>query len=231
MHLTEEHIFEEFGLEPEPSSAKAIVTRLQQAGLEMEPSRSAQGEHKMTLRLPEEEPEADRGGISADDAVSAAPTTQTDTELPPPPNRKAGWYPDPENPSAARRYWDGEQWSESRAPVEAEASGPRNGMAVTAFVLGLVGAVLGLIIAVIAYPIPLALGIAAVPLGLIARRRAKKNPGVGRKGLATWAVVLGLLSVTWGIIGAVAFNNAVNDLDKSLSSHCLSHPNAPDCPK
>jgi hypothetical protein len=104
-------------------------------------------------------------------------------------------------------------------------------MAVTAFVLGLVGAAIGLIIAIIAYPIPLMLGLAAVPLGIIARWRAKKNPSVGRKGLATWAVVLGLLSVTWGIIGAVAFNDAVNDLDKSLSSHCLNNPNAADCPE
>ena len=52
--MTEEQIFEEFGLEPEPSSARAIVTRLQQAELEMEPSQNAQGEHEMTLRLPEE---------------------------------------------------------------------------------------------------------------------------------------------------------------------------------
>jgi hypothetical protein len=104
-------------------------------------------------------------------------------------------------------------------------------MAVTAFVLGLVGAVIGLIIAIIAWPIPFMLGLAAVPLGLIARRKAKKNPGVGRKGLATWAVVLGLLSITWGIIGAVSFNNSVNDLNKSLSTHCLNNPNAPDCPQ
>ena len=101
-------------------------------------------------------------------------------------------------------------------------------MAVTAFVLGLVGAVIGLVIAIIAYPIPLALGLAAVPLGIIARVRAKR-PGVGRRGMATWAVILGLLSITWGIVGAVAFDKAVNDLNHSLSSHCLNHPTAPDC--
>jgi hypothetical protein len=158
-------------------------------------------------------------------------TTST-PEAPPTPSGSAGWFPDPDNPTVSRRYWDGQHWTEHRAPVEAAASAataPSNGMAVTAFVLGLVGAVIGLIIAVIAYPIPLMLGLAAVPLGLIARRRAKKNPAVGRKGLATWAVALGLLSVTWGIVGAVTFNDAVNDLDKSLSSHCLNQPNAPDC--
>jgi hypothetical protein len=102
-------------------------------------------------------------------------------------------------------------------------------MAVTAFVLGLVGAVIGLVIAVIAFPIPLGLGLAAVPLGFIARNRATKDPAVGRKTMATWGIVLGVLSITWGIIGAVVLNNAVEDLDKSLSTHCLNHPNASDC--
>ncbi|MGH2973757.1 MAG: DUF2510 domain-containing protein [Solirubrobacterales bacterium] len=138
----------------------------------------------------------------------------------------AGWYKDPQDPTT-RRYWDGVQWTDSRAPLETD-SGPRNGMAVTAFVLGLIGALIGLIIAVFAYPVPLCLGLAAVPLGIIARVRAGR-PGVGRKGMATWGMVLGLLSITWGIVGAVAFNNAVNDLNHSLSSHCLNHPSAPDC--
>jgi hypothetical protein len=54
LRMTEEQIFEEFDLEPEPSSARAIVSRLQQAELEMKPSMSARGEHEMTLRLPAE---------------------------------------------------------------------------------------------------------------------------------------------------------------------------------
>jgi MFS family permease len=141
----------------------------------------------------------------------------------------AGWYPDPDNPDAARRYWDGRRWTDSRAPVEAEA-GPRNGMAVTAFVLGLVGVTLGAVIAVLFFPIPLGLGLAAFVLGWIARRRATRDPAAGRKGMATWGVVLGLLSVGIGIIGAVAVNSAVNDLDKALSTHCLNHPDASDCP-
>jgi hypothetical protein len=109
--MTEEQVFDEFGLEPEPSSARAIVTRLQQAELEMKPSVSARGEHEMTLRLLEEEPdEEDHGGKYADNAghigdqtyidvaaqtdapdpAPGAPTTQEATELPPPPNRKGG---------------------------------------------------------------------------------------------------------------------------------------------
>ena len=31
----------------------------------------------------------------------------------------AGWYPDPDNPQAARRYWDGKGWTGNRAPLDA----------------------------------------------------------------------------------------------------------------
>ena len=33
----------------------------------------------------------------------------------------AGWYPDPEQPGQ-QRYWDGLEWTEHRAPLEASAS-------------------------------------------------------------------------------------------------------------
>lgn len=89
MHLTEEHIFEEFGLELEPDSARAIVTRLQQAGLEMEPSVNAQGVHEMTLRLPEEKlDQEDPGEKNVDEAAHSRnrtdieSATQTDASYP-----------------------------------------------------------------------------------------------------------------------------------------------------
>lgn len=37
-----------------------------------------------------------------------------------PPQPRANWYPDPENP-AQMRYWDGTQWTEHRAPASAAA--------------------------------------------------------------------------------------------------------------
>ena len=44
---------------------------------------------------------------------------------PPPPTVPAGWYPDPENTTGFRyggvpsmRYFDGEQWTEHRAPMQ-----------------------------------------------------------------------------------------------------------------
>lgn len=33
----------------------------------------------------------------------------------------AGWYPDPEQPGQ-QRYWDGQQWTEHRAPLEGAGS-------------------------------------------------------------------------------------------------------------
>ena len=33
----------------------------------------------------------------------------------PPPSAPAGWYPDPSNPNAAPRYWDGARWLEQQA--------------------------------------------------------------------------------------------------------------------
>ena len=39
-----------------------------------------------------------------------------------------GWYPDPHDPGT-QRYWDGAQWTESRAPV-GQANVPTNGKAI-----------------------------------------------------------------------------------------------------
>ena len=44
----------------------------------------------------------------------------TDEQGPPPPPPQlppAGWYPDPYNPDSTQRYWDGERWTDSYAPV------------------------------------------------------------------------------------------------------------------
>ena len=41
-------------------------------------------------------------------------------QAPPPPPAQlppAGWYPDPHDPESTQRYWDGERWTDSYAPV------------------------------------------------------------------------------------------------------------------
>jgi hypothetical protein len=60
-----------------------------------------------------------------DGLTPATPTRPTSSPTPPPPTVPAGWYPDPQNTSGYRyggapslRYFDGEQWTEHRAPMQ-----------------------------------------------------------------------------------------------------------------
>lgn len=65
----------------------------------------------------------------------------SDTTTPPSPNAPAGWYPDPSQ-TATQRYWDGENWTDQRAPlVPSSAAGANPGISVSArLVLGVLGA-------------------------------------------------------------------------------------------
>jgi Na+/proline symporter len=95
-------------------------------------------------------------------------------------------------------------------------------------VCGIVGAIFGLI-PILGIP-ALALGLVAFVLGFMGRGRAKRDPTAGRKGAATAGIILGVIAIALGIAGLVIVNDTVNDLDRSLSNHCLNNPNAPDCP-
>jgi hypothetical protein len=60
-----------------------------------------------------------------DDLLPATPPPPTSRPTPPPPTVPAGWYPDPGNTTEFRyggapslRYFDGEQWTEHRAPMQ-----------------------------------------------------------------------------------------------------------------
>jgi hypothetical protein len=105
--------------------------------------------------------------------------------------------------------------------------GVGNGVAVGAMVCGIVGVVFGLI-PILGIP-ALALGLVALVLGVVGRRRVKRDPKVGHKGLATAGVILGIAASGLGIAGIVIVTNSVNHLDHQLSSHCLNNPNASDC--
>jgi Protein of unknown function (DUF2510) len=157
-------------------------------------------------------------------AVAPEPT-------PPPSGPPAGWYPDAENPGG-QRYWDGQGWSEHRTPppppgavapptggqtIYVERAG--NGIPVAAMVCGIVGAIFGLI--PITGVIALALGLVAFVLGIMGRRRVKRDPAVGRKGVATAGVILGVIAITLGIIGLVIVNDVANDLNSTAD--CLDN--------
>ena len=90
---------------------------------------------------------------------------------------------------------------------------PRHGLHVAAIVLGIFGAVFGLIplLGIVAFPA----GVSALVLGFMAWR-AGRAVGVkqGRAGM-----ILGVIAIVMGIIGVAIVGNAVDDLDENLT--CL----------
>lgn len=86
-----------------------------------------------------------------------------------------------------------------------------NGFAVASLAAGIAGLLFGLGPA-IGYVMALALGALALVFGLIGRNKAKRDPAIGRKTMATWGVVLGIMAFGLGIAGAVTVEDAVDDL-------------------
>lgn len=147
----------------------------------------------------------------------------------------AGWFPDPAR-RAELRYFDGQRWTahvstsgqswaetgglnpsrpahpagaSPHAPVFVSvAPSPSNGLAVAALVVGIVGAVFGLI--PLFFFISLPLGVLALIFGLVGIRKASK--GGRRMGMAIAGTVLGLVSAGLGVIGFVIVDEAVEDL-------------------
>ncbi|WP_066956232.1 DUF4190 domain-containing protein [Streptomyces lushanensis] len=100
------------------------------------------------------------------------------------------------------------------APVAA-----RNGLGIASLVLGIVGAVSGLI--PFLFWLAAVLGLTGLILGLAGRGRAKRGEATN-KGVATSGVVLGLLALVLAAIGAFLtfklVGDAVKELDKATSS-------------
>ena len=87
-------------------------------------------------------------------------------------------------------------------------------MAVAALVCGIVGAVLGFI--PILFIAAFVLGPLTLVFGIVGRRRATREPAVGRKAMATWGAVLGAAAVILGLIGVAIVGDATEDLDRDL---------------
>jgi VIT1/CCC1 family predicted Fe2+/Mn2+ transporter len=56
----------------------------------------------------------------------------------------SGWYPDPEH-EGTQRFWNGSEWTESRAPLKQAERTPGAGSYVVAVLLPIVGAILSII--------------------------------------------------------------------------------------
>ncbi|WP_326765985.1 DUF4352 domain-containing protein [Streptomyces sp. NBC_01591] len=99
----------------------------------------------------------------------------------------------------------------------------RNGLGIAALVLGVIGAVSGLI--PFLFWLAGVLGLIALVLGLAGRGRAKRGEATN-KGMTTFGAVLGLISMILAVVGAVitfkAVDDAVNDLNKAVSDTTAS---------
>ena len=118
------------------------------------------------------------------------------------PRPVAGWYADPQAPGGLR-YWDGEDWTEHRAPPPgAPPPMPKtSGMAIASLVCGIVWV----------YGVT---SVLAIVFGAIARKNIRESNGwVTGGGMATAGLVLGIVGVAATIIIIVALLVIQPDLD------------------
>jgi glucose uptake protein GlcU len=136
--------------------------------------------------------------------------------LPPVSHPAPGWYTDPEQ-YGMERYWDGTAWTGQRRPVQAYAVPavpvvapmpvgavspvPTNGLATASLVCGIVGAVFSLI--PWTFWLAWILGILAIVFGAIGRKRADRDPAVGKRSSATAGLILGVVAIVLGTVGLV----------------------------
>jgi hypothetical protein len=105
-----------------------------------------------------------------------------------------GWYQDPNDPYN-QRYWDGNRWTENRAPAAGHAGpgSPTNGKAIAGMVLGIVwlcgiGSILALV------------------FGYQAKREIEASGGLQEgRGMAIAGIVLGWVGVGFLILYVVVY--------------------------
>lgn len=125
---------------------------------------------------------------------------------PPPPENQPTPPPQPAG--------QGQSGPEQGQPQTVYVERAGSGMAVAALVCGIFGLVIALIPILGIFGI--GLGLIAFVVGLIARSKAKKGTASG-KGIATSAVVIGVLAVTLGIAGLVIVGDVFDQLDADLA--------------
>lgn len=116
------------------------------------------------------------------------------------------------------------------APAQAPGTRPaRNGLGISALVLGIIGTVSGLI--PFFFWLAGILGLIALILGLAGRGRAKRGEATN-KGATTFGAVLGLVSLILSVVGAVltfkAVDDVVTDINKAVADSSASAKPAAD---
>ncbi|MGW5275370.1 DUF4190 domain-containing protein [Streptomyces sp. NPDC004044] len=110
------------------------------------------------------------------------------------------------------------------APAQTPGLRPaRNGLGISALILGIIGAVSGLI--PFLFWLAGILGVIALILGLVGRGRVKRGEATN-KGATTFGAVLGLIALILSVVGAVitfkAVGDAVDELDRAVSDTTAS---------
>lgn len=105
----------------------------------------------------------------------------------------------------------------SPTPSSADQStGPsepaRNGSAVTALVVGIIGVFAGLI--PLLFVIAWILGVLGIVFGVEGRARAKREEWRGGRKMATWGLVLGIVALLLGILGIAIVGGVFGDFEE-----------------
>ena len=128
-----------------------------------------------------------------------------------------GWYDHPEQ-SGVQRYWDGDQWTDERrkepdsaspSPTTADDRSTRNGIATAGMICAVVGSLFGTIPILFAYA--LILGLLGISFGIAGGRKIKRGETQRGKGMARTGIVVGVVAVVLGFVGAAIVNDALED--------------------
>ncbi|MEV7104418.1 DUF4352 domain-containing protein [Streptomyces atroolivaceus] len=122
------------------------------------------------------------------------------------------------------QYTQPHQPQQPYVPAQTPGTRPaRNGLGISALVLGIIGTVSGLI--PLFFWLAGILGLIALILGLAGRGRAKRGEATN-KGVTTFGAVLGLVSLILSVVGAVltykAVDDVVTDINKAVADSSAS---------
>ena len=92
---------------------------------------------------------------------------------------------------------------------------------------GIVGVVLG----VFPFFVGWVLGIIAIVFGVLARKRADADPAVGRRGMATAGIVLGIIAIVATIVWIILFAAVIDSTNSVFDDiqYCIDHPDSSRC--
>jgi hypothetical protein len=142
----------------------------------------------------------------------------------------AGWYPDNsvDAPAGQQRYWDGSAWTERTITAPTGPAyqvgvqqAPRNGLGTTALILGIIGALTGII--PFMFWLAGALGLTGLILGFIARGRVKRGEATNGTA-ALWGIITSTVAVVLSIVGLVILVGVVLSEEGSVETESTASP-------